>query len=71
MAEPIWVKLSGIIEDGAENDLAKEFFKKLKYKKLVKLLGNTGCSAFTPMGWYRLSGIIEDGAQNDLTKEFL
>ena len=24
MAEPIWVKLSGIIEDSAENDLAKE-----------------------------------------------
>ena len=28
MAEPIWVKLSGIIEHSAENDLLKDFFGK-------------------------------------------
>ena len=27
MAGPIWVKFAGIVEDGRENDLAKEFFK--------------------------------------------
>ena len=26
MAEPIWVKLLGIVEDMVESDLAKEFF---------------------------------------------
>ena len=30
MADPIWVKLSGIIVDSAENDLAKEFFGKIE-----------------------------------------
>ena len=30
MAEPIWVKVSGIIEDSAQNDLAKEIFGKLQ-----------------------------------------
>ena len=28
MAEPIWVNLSGITEDSAQNDLTKEIFKK-------------------------------------------
>ena len=33
VAEPIWVKFSGIVEDRVENDLAKEFFEKIeKYK---------------------------------------
>ena len=36
MAGPIWVKLSGIIEDSAENDLVKEFFEKLNNKKVIK-----------------------------------
>ena len=30
MAEPIWVKLSGIIEGICENVLAKEFFEYMK-----------------------------------------
>ena len=32
MAEPIWVKLSGITEDSAQDDLAKEIFKKIQSK---------------------------------------
>ena len=37
MAEPIGVKLSGIIEDSAQNDLAKDFFEKiLKIEIFVK-----------------------------------
>ena len=48
IAGPIWVKLSGIVKYMVECVLAKEFFKKLEYKKLlfVKLLGNTGCCPF-------------------------
>ena len=30
MAGPIWLKLLGIVEDGRENDLAKEFFEKIE-----------------------------------------
>ena len=32
MAEPILVKLPGIVEGGRENDLAKEFFEKIEKK---------------------------------------
>ena len=28
-AEPIWVKLSGILENRVQNDLAKEFLEKI------------------------------------------
>ena len=30
MAEPFWVKLSGILEGWCENVLAKEFFEKIE-----------------------------------------
>ena len=30
MAGPIWMKLSGIVEGGCENDLVKSFFPKLR-----------------------------------------
>ena len=33
MAGPIWVKLSGIVKGGRENDLAKEFFEKVENEK--------------------------------------
>ena len=33
MAGPIWMKLSGIVEGGKENALAKEFFEKIKKLK--------------------------------------
>ena len=33
MAEPNWVKLSGIILKIQENDLAKEFFEKVEKKE--------------------------------------
>ena len=32
MAKPTWVKLSGITEDSAQDELAKEIFKKIKSK---------------------------------------
>ena len=33
IAGPIRVKLSGIVKDGCENDLAKEFFEKVENEK--------------------------------------
>ena len=33
MAGPIGVKLSGMVKDGCENDLAKEFFEKVENEK--------------------------------------
>ena len=36
MAEPIWVKLSGIIWGMRENVLAKEFFEKVEVSQFVQ-----------------------------------
>ena len=40
MAELIWVNLSGIIEDSAKNDLAKQIFAKIKKIKKLQYLGS-------------------------------
>ena len=45
MAEPIWVKLSGIIEGMGENVLAKEFFGNMKCFEILCVSSTEGAGS--------------------------
>ena len=67
MAEPIWLKLSGIIKDSAENDLAKEFFlKNSNIKTFASKIAWEHWVQSIPLGWIRLilGGLITVGDQD-------
>ena len=72
MAEPIWLKLLGVIKYMVESDLMKEFFNKLKCKKLLLIKLQS-----IPLSWIGLiwGGLVVEGDQgiseNVLAKDFV